>query len=212
MRRPLRLPRSTLYGLTARATALEGERDRNFRLDTSDGRRLVLKFIDHEADDVVVDGQSAALAHIAEQNTSLPVPRVVPTLGGELIGVVQMAGGGGGGDDTAVSCRARLVTYLPGRLMQDVNPAGGLLRSVGNHIAQLESCARGVLPPCPCAADCMGRTSRTRAAANAGTSPATGPEARPQHRARPDPTTAAANARLAITSHSRRLSWTKPAR
>ena len=57
-----------LYGLTARATALEGERDRNFRLDTADGRRLVLKFIDHEADDVVVDGQSAALAHLAEQN------------------------------------------------------------------------------------------------------------------------------------------------
>ncbi len=115
-----------LYGLTARATVLEGERDRNFRLDTSDGRRLVLKFIDHEADDVVVDGQSAALAHIAEQNALLPVPRVIRTLGGELIGVVQM--GGVGGDDTAVSCRARLVTYLPGRLMQDVGEdvgAGG---------------------------------------------------------------------------------------
>ena len=40
----------TLYGLTARATALDGERDRNFRLDTSDGSRLVLKFIDPEAD------------------------------------------------------------------------------------------------------------------------------------------------------------------
>jgi 4-aminobutyrate aminotransferase-like enzyme/Ser/Thr protein kinase RdoA (MazF antagonist) len=112
-----------LYGLTARATVLEGERDRNFRLDTSDGRRLVLKFIDHEADDVVVDGQSAALAHIAEQNALLPVPRVIRTLGGELIGVVQMAGVGG--DDTAVSCRARLVTYLAGRLMQDVATGGG---------------------------------------------------------------------------------------
>ena len=50
-----------LYGLTARATALDGERDRNFQLEAADGRRLVLKFIDHEADDVVVEGQSAAL-------------------------------------------------------------------------------------------------------------------------------------------------------
>jgi 4-aminobutyrate aminotransferase-like enzyme/Ser/Thr protein kinase RdoA (MazF antagonist) len=161
-----------LYGLTARATALEGERDRNFRLDTADSRRLVLKFIDHEADDVVVDGQSAALAHIAEQNPLLPVPRVIRTLGAELIGVVQMAGVGG--DDTAVSCRARLVTYLPGRLMQDVGPAGGpdvravdagagravagvmvptaaerngLLRSVGNHIAQLDRALVGFFHP-----------------------------------------------------------------
>jgi len=67
-----------LYGLSARATPLDGERDRNYRLDTGDGHRLVLKFIDHEADDVVVDGQSAALAHLAEQNPLLPVPRVVP--------------------------------------------------------------------------------------------------------------------------------------
>ncbi|MEA3180559.1 MAG: hypothetical protein QOI59_4082, partial [Gammaproteobacteria bacterium] len=157
-----------LYGLTTRATALDGERDRNFRLDTSDGRRLVLKFIDHEVDDVVVDGQSAALTHIAEQNALLPVPRVVRTLGGELIGVVQMAGGGG--DDTAVSCRARLVTYLPGRLLQDVPPVGdsgtsargpgaaaiaggvagmrpGLLRSVGNHIAQLDRALVGFFHP-----------------------------------------------------------------
>jgi 4-aminobutyrate aminotransferase-like enzyme/Ser/Thr protein kinase RdoA (MazF antagonist) len=139
-----------LYGLTARATALEGERDRNFRLDTADGRRLVLKFIDHEADDVVVDGQSAALAHIAEQNALLPVPRVIRTLGDELVGVVQMAGVGG--DDTAVSCRARLVTYLAGRLMQDVGPPGGpahtdLLRSVGNHIAQFDRALVGFFHP-----------------------------------------------------------------
>lgn len=156
-----------LYGLTARATALEGERDRNFRLDTADGRRLVLKFIDHEADDGVVDGQSAALAHLAEQNAQLPIPRVIHTLSGELIGVVQMAGGNG--DDTAVSCRARLVTYLPGKLMQDVGAAARrpdaadaagiagagrgpsqrnmLLRSVGNQIAQFDRAVVGFFHP-----------------------------------------------------------------
>src|SRR3954469_10553910 len=104
-----------LYGLSARATPLDGERDRNYRLDTGDGNRLVLKFIDHEADDVVVDGQSAALAHLAEQNPLLPVPRVIPTSAGGLVGVAVIAGGdtiGGGGstagaDATAVSCRVR---------------------------------------------------------------------------------------------------------
>jgi len=112
-----------LYGLTARATPLDGERDRNFRLDTPDGRRMVLKFIDPEADDSLVAGQSAALAHIAEQNPLLPVPRVVPTRAGELGGVVQLAGVGD--DATGVACRVRLVSFIPGRLMQDFTPTAG---------------------------------------------------------------------------------------
>ena len=157
-----------LYGLSARATPLDGERDRNYRLDTGDGHRLVLKFIDHEADDVVVDGQSAALAHLAEQNPLLPVPRVVPTRAGGLVGVAVIAGAGA----TAVSCRVRLVTYLPGRLMQDVRapdaaanakaaadaaddavdlpqmgPRASLLRSVGYHIAQLDRALAGFFHP-----------------------------------------------------------------
>ena len=185
-----------LYGLSARATPLDGERDRNYRLDTGDGHRLVLKFIDHEADDVVVDGQSAALAHLAEQNPLLPVPRVVPTRAGGLVGVAVIAGGdtthgrdtiagdgliaggeliagggsnaGAGADATAVSCRVRLVTYLPGRLMQDVrppeaaanaaadtdavdlpqaDPRARLLRSVGYQIAQLDRALAGFFHP-----------------------------------------------------------------
>jgi len=165
-----------LYGLSARATPLDGERDRNYRLDTGDGHRLVLKFIDHEADDVVVDGQSAALAHLAEQNPLLPVPRVVPTRAGGLVGVAVIGGGGStaGADATAVSCRVRLVTYLPGRLMQDIlapaaaagtadaaaptataadvdlpqaDARAGLLRSVGYHIAQLDRALAGFFHP-----------------------------------------------------------------
>ena len=125
-----------LYGLTARAIPLDGERDRNFRLDTSDGRRLVLKFIDPEADEVVVDGQSAALAHIAATAPLLPVPRVLGTRGGELVGV-------------AVSSRVRLTSFVPGRLMQDVQaPApAGLMRSVGNHVAHLDRALVGFFHP-----------------------------------------------------------------
>jgi len=107
----------TLYGLTARATALDGERDRNFRLDTSDGSRLVLKFIDPEADDTVVAGQSAALTHIAEQQPQLPVPRVIRTKAATELAVVELGARGNG--HTPVPCRVRLVTYLPGRLIQD---------------------------------------------------------------------------------------------
>ncbi len=165
-----------LYGITARALLLAGERDRNFLLEVESGRRLVLKFIDHEADDVVVAGQSAALAHVAEQDALLAVPQVVPTPGGELAGVVSLAGGGTD-DTTEVSCRVRLVSYLPGRLLQDVAlpgaqpegaqvsppprtgahpPPGGmrqpgvrvnLLRSVGSQIARLDRALVGFFHP-----------------------------------------------------------------
>ncbi|HEV7441472.1 MAG TPA: aminotransferase class III-fold pyridoxal phosphate-dependent enzyme [Steroidobacteraceae bacterium] len=137
-----------LYGLTARATALDGERDRNFRLDTSDGGRFVLKFIDHEADDIVVAGQSAALTHIAEQNLQLRVPRVVRTRTAAELGVVAV--GARENRHDPVTCRVRLVTYLPGRLIQDSSlapPGRNLLWLAGNQIAQLDRALAGFFHP-----------------------------------------------------------------
>jgi 4-aminobutyrate aminotransferase-like enzyme/Ser/Thr protein kinase RdoA (MazF antagonist) len=146
----------TLYGLTARAAALDGERDRNFRLDTPDGMRFVLKFIDPEADDIVVAGQSAALIHVAEQNPQLRVPRVILTKAAAELGVVDLgARRTGRGTDladshTPLTCRARLVTYLPGRLIQDRSvalPSEQLLWSTGREIAQLDRALAGFFHP-----------------------------------------------------------------
>jgi 4-aminobutyrate aminotransferase-like enzyme/Ser/Thr protein kinase RdoA (MazF antagonist) len=137
-----------LYGLTARATALDGERDRNFRLDTSDGGRFVLKFIDHEADDVVVAGQSAALTHIAEQSPQLRVPRVVRTRTDAELGLVEV--GAHENRHNPVTCRVRLVTYLPGRLIQDCSlalPSRKLLWLAGGRIAQLDRALAGFFHP-----------------------------------------------------------------
>lgn len=164
-----------LYGLTAGATPLEGERDRNFRLDTSDGRRLVLKFIDHEADDVVIAGQSAALAHLTEQNARLPIPRVIRTRSGGEVGAARISASGGlssGGPRTAglnaagpgtggpgtigqpldagALCRVRLVTYLSGKPILDTRwPTHNrdLLRSVGNQVAHLDRALGGFFHP-----------------------------------------------------------------
>jgi 4-aminobutyrate aminotransferase-like enzyme/Ser/Thr protein kinase RdoA (MazF antagonist) len=151
-----------IYGVTARATPLAGERDRNFRLDATDGQCLILKFIDHEVDDVVVAGQSAALVHIAEQDGELPVPRVIRTRSGDDLGHVGIAGQqasapGAGARDPALrllggqaTCRVRLITYLPGRLIQDLRPSpasGALLRSVGNQVAHLDRALAGFFHP-----------------------------------------------------------------
>jgi 4-aminobutyrate aminotransferase-like enzyme/Ser/Thr protein kinase RdoA (MazF antagonist) len=127
-----------VYGLTGRATALTGERDRNFRLDTLDDRRFVLKFIDREADDVTVAGQSAALAHIAEQDARLPIPRVVPARSGDEVARI-------GGP---VNCRVRLVTYLPGQVIEDcARTTASLVPSIGTQVAFLDRALAGFFHP-----------------------------------------------------------------
>ncbi len=129
-----------IYGLDARATSLDGERDRNFRLDAADGRQYVLKFIDPEADDVIVAGQSAALAHIANRDPQLPAPRVIRTRTGGELGSARLTGSG--------DCRVRLISYLPGKLIQNNRPApASLLRAVGRRIAQLDRALAGFSHP-----------------------------------------------------------------
>ncbi|HVO45509.1 MAG TPA: aminotransferase class III-fold pyridoxal phosphate-dependent enzyme [Steroidobacteraceae bacterium] len=126
-----------VYGLKATVKPLEGERDRNFLLDTDRGP-LVLKFLDREASETIVAGQSAALAHLAEQAAHLPVPRAVPTLRGEPTGIVETRAG---------SCRVRLVTWLPGRLLQPPGPDRSLLHSLGGEIAALDEALQGFNHP-----------------------------------------------------------------
>jgi 4-aminobutyrate aminotransferase-like enzyme/Ser/Thr protein kinase RdoA (MazF antagonist) len=129
-----------MFGVVARATSLDGERDRNFRLDATDSQRFVLKFIDHEADDVVVAGQTAVLAHLAEQDPALTVPRLIRTRSGADLGVCPEA-----------DCRVRLVTYLPGRPLQERKPralaSDALLRSTGAQVARLDQALRGFFHP-----------------------------------------------------------------
>jgi len=135
-----------LYGLSARVTSLDGERDRNFRLDCADGRQFVLKFLDFQADDTVAAGQSAVLAHLEARDEQLPVPRLIRTLAGEELGSAAICG------SAPVSgserCRVRLMSYLPGKLIQAVSPASpALLREVGGTIARLDRALAGFAHP-----------------------------------------------------------------
>src|SRR5579872_438272 len=126
-----------LYDLEGTLTALEGERDCNFCLRSRDGRQFVLKFIDPQADEVIVAGQSAALTHLAEQAPHLPVPRGIATGAGQMTGLMSTGAG---------TCRVRLVNYLPGRPFTAA-PAHGLMRHAGVVIAELNRALRGFSHP-----------------------------------------------------------------
>ena len=110
------------WGIAARARALTGERDRNFRLTADDGREFVLKFANPAEDAGVTHMQIAALHHIARTDPTLPVPRVIALPDGAVETLVT--------HETGAIQRVRLLSWLPGT---------NLVRS-RRSIAQCEGC------------------------------------------------------------------------
>jgi 4-aminobutyrate aminotransferase-like enzyme/Ser/Thr protein kinase RdoA (MazF antagonist) len=150
------------YGLAVSVGPLPGERDSNFRLRTADAREFVLKIqavAAHGARaadaasapntgstpnaEVVADADStdclvSVLDHLAEQDPGLPVPRLFPTLRGEATGRFSR-------DQTDyATC---LVSFLPGRLLADLQPSESLLQTVGATLARVDRALQGFFHP-----------------------------------------------------------------
>ena len=97
------------YGLTPRGVRLTGERDENFRLTDADGAEYVLKIANPAENPAETDFQTAALLHIEESDPALPCPRVVrASSGGTGVRFV---------DESGAERTARMLTFLPGRLL-----------------------------------------------------------------------------------------------
>ena len=78
-----------LYGVEGAFKRLYSERDQNFRIRQADGATVVLKFANSEEHPGVLDLQHQALIHIERRDAELPVPRVIRTKTGDLIGTVD---------------------------------------------------------------------------------------------------------------------------
>ena len=118
--------------------ALPGERDCNFRLRTADGREFVLKVLDVASDPASADCLVSVLDHLAEQDTTLPVPRLIPTLRGEAIGRFTRE---------RIDYAVCMVTFLSGRLLTESPPTPELLRAMGSTLARLDLSLRGFFHP-----------------------------------------------------------------
>ena len=116
------------YGIDARVRPLVSERDQNFRLDTIDGNRFTLKIANHAEQPQVVDFQNRALLHVAEQDPSLPLPRVVPDHDGQLHCTVEHAG------KTHI---VRVLSWLDGVILDDTKPGPELVYRLGSLLARL---------------------------------------------------------------------------
>jgi 4-aminobutyrate aminotransferase-like enzyme/Ser/Thr protein kinase RdoA (MazF antagonist) len=132
-----RIARDT-YGLAGSVRPLPGERDCNFHLHTADQREYVLKIVDLEAGADAADCLIRVLRHLAEQDPTLPVPRVLATEVGEDVGRVQRAGG------AYATC---LVEYLPGQLLAQLHSAVPLLFNLGDTLARVDRALQGFFHP-----------------------------------------------------------------
>ncbi len=125
-----------LFGVQAASSPLPSERDQNFLLTTDAGPEFVLKIANAADAPEVLEAHNAALAHLAQRDPTLRCPRVRPTLGGALLGIVPGPDG--------VRHAVRMVTYLPGWLFVDVSPhSPQLLESLGIFFGRLDRALTG---------------------------------------------------------------------
>jgi 4-aminobutyrate aminotransferase-like enzyme/aminoglycoside phosphotransferase (APT) family kinase protein len=119
--------------------ALTGERDQNFRVNTSSGRRFLFKISNPADDRPILAMQTAALGHIEQVDPGLPVMRPLPAAAGEPWVEVP-------GQDSR-TYPARLFTFLPGRVIANTALTTAALRGHGQITARLGRALRGFFHP-----------------------------------------------------------------
>ncbi len=120
-----------LYGLSATIRALPGEYDDNFQLQTGDSRSFVLKVMHPAREESFVDMQCRALTHLAVRAPKLALPRVIPTVKGELFARFVLK------DDSARF--VWMLSYLPGSTLCETRPhTPELLRSLGRLLGEMD--------------------------------------------------------------------------
>ena len=127
------------FGVIGEIECLRSERDQNFRLRTRDGREWVLKVSNSAEDPAVVDFQTGALLHIARVDPDLAVPHVMLTPDGSPTHEVEAADGR--------RSITRVLSYLPGNLLNDAEFTPQLLRDIGATTARLARSLRGYFHP-----------------------------------------------------------------
>ena len=119
----------TSFGLAGDLTRLPGEADDNFLLLAGDQKRYVVKFAHLQADPAVVSVQVRVLKHLESAAPALPVPRVVPAVGGQPWTTVP--------DGPLRGRIVHVITYLDGQLLRSVKTSPALRRELGVTLAEL---------------------------------------------------------------------------
>ena len=128
-----------VFDIRATAHPLVSERDQNFHLLDKDGSEWVLKIANPAEKPALLDMQTQALLHIAQVDPSLGIPRVKLTPDGAPFHEVDGADGR--------RFIVRVLSFLPGQLLDDATLHPVLVRDVGAITARLARALRGFFHP-----------------------------------------------------------------
>ena len=128
-----------VFGVSGEMRMLSSERDSNFHIRLASGEQALLKITNAAEDRAVTAMQTAALAHLAAVDPSLPVQRICETLGGKPFEIVT----GSSGQEHV----ARLLTFIDGTMLHAATPGPGLHREIGALLARLTKGLRGFFHP-----------------------------------------------------------------
>jgi len=126
-----------LYGIEGDASPLVGERDRNFLL-VADRGRFSFKVANPAQDAALLGMQQSALEYLFAADPGLPVPRVVRTSAGELVGIGEVGGS---------TVPVRMQTFLAGDRMPDGYSTAESRRSLAGLLARLDVALGGFSHP-----------------------------------------------------------------
>ncbi|GAB3124161.1 phosphotransferase [Glaciibacter psychrotolerans] len=110
-------------------TRLDTENDDTYRVLTRDSDRFVLKIARPDDDAAQIELQCAALAHAGRRDPSLPLQRGIRSTSGELLPRLALPNG-----EVRI---ARVLSYLPGALLQSTPCTLEQLHAVGLSLARL---------------------------------------------------------------------------
>lgn len=124
---------NTHFGLQGDLEELPSERDRNYKVTTPDAATWVLKVASPAEGIDTFRMQAALLRHVERVDPALPLPRLRPGEGGDVV-TVQHDGH---------EWYARLVSFLPGQPMATTPRSLPQLRACGRTIGRLSRALRG---------------------------------------------------------------------
>ncbi|MBT5190526.1 MAG: phosphotransferase, partial [Proteobacteria bacterium] len=128
------------YGVVGVPKSLGGERDQNFLITpTETGQQCVILKVANQAEpDDFLDLQCAALDHIAQHNSTLPIQLLVRTKSGKKWSTIQSGG---------LTFRVRALRYIPGVPLNEAPEDARLMRNLGRDLAKLNIALRGFFHP-----------------------------------------------------------------
>ena len=122
------------YGIRAQTRPLVSERDQNFLLDADDGKRYTLKISNSAEQLQVIDFQNKALLHVANQDPSFPLPRVIPGLNGQRHFNLESGG---------KTHFVRVFSWVEGRILDELPADAALTNRLGGLLARLGLALKG---------------------------------------------------------------------